>query len=103
MVTSTPSTPFTTLHMATPTKAHSEYTPTVEISTTVTTTATVTVTTHPESPQRQKPGVGEILSYTFGVVIDTTLFLNHPSIQCISLSFKYARCCMYSSLNLQLL
>lgn len=77
---STPSTPSTTLHMDTPTKAHPEYTPTVEIPTTVTTTATVTVTTHPESPERQKPGVGEILSYTFGVGIGTTLFLNHPSI-----------------------
>ena len=77
---STPSTPITTLHMTSTTKAHPEYTPTEEISTTVTTTATVTVTTHPESPERQKPGVGEILTYTFGVVIGTTLFLNHPSI-----------------------
>lgn len=77
---STPSTPITTLHMTTTTKAHPEYTPTEEISTTVTTTATVTVTTHPESPERQKPGVGEILTYTFGVVIGTTLFLNQPSI-----------------------
>lgn len=71
---STPSTPITTLHMTSTTKAHPEYTPTEEISTTVKTTATVTVTTHPESPERQKPGVGEILTYTFGVVIGTTLF-----------------------------
>ena len=104
MVTSTPSTshersttstPITTLHMTTTTKAHPEYTPTEEISTTVTTTATVTVTTHPESPERQKPGVGEILSYTF--------VFKSPFNKCIYLSFKYARCCMYSSLNLQLL
>ena len=98
---STPSTPSTTLHMTTTTKAHPEYTPTEEISTTVTTTATVTVTTHPESPERQKPGVGEILTYTFGVVIGTTLFLNHPSINVyVSLSNMLdvvcTRCLIYS-------
>lgn len=57
-----------TLHIATPTTA--DFTPTMESPTTVTTTATVTVTRHdhPNSPEGQ-PGVGEILSYIFGVVI----------------------------------
>lgn len=69
-----------TLHMATPTTADftptmetpttADFTSTMESPTTVTTTATVTVTRHdhPNSPGGQ-PGVGEILSYIFGVVI----------------------------------
>lgn len=68
----TTSTPASTLHSVTPTKADStptkaDFTPTTGDFTLTTATSIVTVTRH-NSPE-QEPGVGEILSYIFGAVI----------------------------------
>lgn len=68
----TTSTPASTLHSVTPTKADftptkADFTPTTGDFTSTTATSIVTVTRH-NSPE-QEPGVGEILSYIFGAVI----------------------------------
>lgn len=68
----TTSTPASTLHSVTPTKADftptkADFTPTTGDFTSTTATSIVTVTRH-NSPEHE-PGVREILSYIFGAVI----------------------------------